>query len=236
MFPNKNKIIIISAALALSAIGYYGYKEFFTDKIIPEVSPANNVNGNNSTSAIEIAPNVMAEVEEVAIDSNSPLYLNPDLKKPSLNRLIVIPDFYSVQATKIMSEKISGLITDLKKDPSSYVNWSDLAMRFKMLEDYKIAEEIWLYLSQAAPRVSDAFINLGDLYMYYFHDNAKAEPMFLKAVAVAPRSLESYSRIVDFYVTALNDKAAARKFLKDSIAEYPDMELTLTPLLEQVSP
>jgi len=226
MFPNKNKIIIISAALVLSAIGYYGYKEFFADKTKTEVG----ANGNEKTSAIEIAPNVTAEVEEVAIDSNSPLYLNPDLKKPSLNRTIVIPDSYSVRATKIMNEKISGLLTDLKKDPSSYVNWSDLAMR------YKTAEEIWLYLSQAAPRVSDAFINLGDLYMYYFHDNAKAEPMFLKAVASAPRSLENYSRIVDFYVTAINDKAAARKFLKDSIAKYPDMELTLTSLLEQVSP
>ena len=145
-----------------------------------------------------------------------------------------MPDSYSVQAAKIMIEKISGLIGALKKDSSSYADWNDLAMRFKMIGDYKTAEEIWVYLSKAAPRASDAFINLGDLYMYYFHNNAKAEPMFLKAVAIAPRSAESYRRIVDFYVVALNDKAKAIKLLNDSIAKYPDMELTLQPLIAEL--
>lgn len=230
MNVNKKTIIIIGiVVLVLLAISYYGYQEFFAGKNKTDTS----AKSDDKTSKVEVAPNVTAEIEGTAITSTSPLYLNPALKKPSLNRTIVVPDSYSAQAAKIIKEKITGLIDALKKDPSSYVNWSDLAMRFKMLGDYKTAEEIWLYLSQAAPRVSDAFINLGDLYAYYFHDNAKAEPMFLKAVAAAPRSLESYNRLVDFYVTALNDKPSAAKFLKASIAKYPDMELTLTPLLEQ---
>jgi len=221
MNPNKNKIVIIVAALVLLAIGYYGYQEFFTNPVVPEVSPVNNTNENNSTSTIEIAPNVTAEVENVPTNSTSPLYLNPSLEKPSLNRTFVVPDSYPAQAAKLMTEKIAGLISDLKKDSSSYENWSDLAMRFKMIGDYKSAEEIWVYLSKAAPKAPDAFINLGDLYTYYLHDNAKAEPMFLKAVADAPRSVEGYRRIVDFYVTARNDKASAMKFLKNSIGKYP---------------
>ena len=228
MNTNKKTIVIIGiAVLILLSMGYYSFQEFFADK--------NEINtetkDRDQVDKVEIASNVGAEFVETTITSTSPLYLNPALKKPSLNRTIVVPDSYSAQTAKIMKEKIAGLIEALKKDPSSYVNWSDLAMRFKMVGDYRTAEEIWLYLSQAAPRVSDAFINLGDLYAYYFHDNVRAEPMFLKAVAVAPRSLESYNRLVDFYVTVLNDKTAAVKFLKDSVAKYPDMELTLQPLI-----
>ena len=203
----KNLLIYIAAVLIIGGIAYY----FIQNKVVPNSLPI--------TETVEIAPGVTAEIErEAEIATTSPLYLNPSVKAPAL---YPIPSF----------PKSDALIASLKKEPK-YVDWSDLGMYRKAAGDYKGAEDIWTYLITASPRGTDAYINLGDLYMYYLHDNAKAEPMFLKAVEVSPRVVETYRRIVDFYTVALKDKTKARNFLEVSIAKYPDMELSLQPLFD----
>src|SRR3989344_4436370 len=52
---------------------------------------------------------------------------------------------------------------------------------------------------KADPDVATAYVNLGNLYAYYLHDNKKAEQLFLDGIDVAPRWKESYDRAVDFY-------------------------------------
>ena len=206
----KNLLIYIGAVLIIGGIAYYFLSDFRGKSpvaIIREI--------------IEIAPGVTAEIErEAKIATTSPLYLNPSVKAPAL---------YPITS----SPKSDALIASLKKEPK-YVDWSDLGMYRKAAGDYKGAEEIWTYLITASPRGTDAYINLGDLYMYYLHNNAKAELMFLKAVEVSPRVVESYRRIVDFYVTALQNKAKAKDFLEASIVKYPDMELSLQPLFAEL--
>src|SRR3989344_1146298 len=205
----KNLLIYIGAVLIIGGIAYY----FLQSKADPNSLPI--------TETIEIAPGVTAEIErEAKIATTSPLYLNPSVKAPAL---------YPITS----SPKSDALIASLKKEPK-YVDWSDLGMYRKAAGDYKGAEEIWTYLITASPRGTDAYINLGDLYMYYLHNNAKAELMFLKAVEVSPRVVEAYRRIVDFYVTALQDKTKAKNFLEASIAKYPDMELSLQPLFAEL--
>jgi len=205
----KNLLIYIGAVLIIGGIAYY----FLQSKADPNSLPI--------TETVEIAPGVTAEIErETEIATTSPLYLNPTTKAPAL---------YPITS----SPKSDALIASLKKEPK-YIDWSDLGMYRKAAGDYKGAEEIWTYLITASPRGTDAYINLGDLYMYYLHNNAKAELMFLKAVEVSPRVVEAYRRIVDFYVTALQDKTKAKNFLEASIAKYPDMELSLQPLFAEL--
>ena len=205
----KNLLIYIGAVLIIGGIAYY----FLQSKADPNSLPI--------TETVEIAPGVTAEIErEAEIATTSPLYLNPSVKAPAL---------YPITS----SPKSDALIASLKKEPK-YIDWSDLGMYRKAAGDYKGAEEIWTYLITASPRGTDAYINLGDLYMYYLHNNAKAELMFLKAVEVSPRVVEAYRRIVDFYVTALRNKAKAKDFLEASIVKYPDMELSLQPLFAEL--
>ena len=205
----KNLLIYIVAVLIIGGITYY----FLQSKADPNSLPI--------TETVEIAPGVTAEIErEAKIATTSPLYLNPSVKAPAL---------YPITS----SPKSDALIASLKKEPK-YIDWSDLGMYRKAAGDYKGAEEIWTYLITASPRGTDAYINLGDLYMYYLHNNAKAELMFLKAVEVSPRVVEAYRRIVDFYVTALRNKAKAKDFLEASIVKYPDMELSLQPLFAEL--
>lgn len=205
----KNLLIYIAAVLVIGGIAYYFIQNGVNTNFLP------------ITETIEIAPGVTAEIEkEVEIATTSPLYLNPSVKAPAL---------YPITS----SPKSDALIASLKKEPK-YVDWSDLGIYRKAAGDYKGAEEIWTYLINASPRGTDAYINLGDLYMYYLHNNTKAEPMFLKAVEVSPRVVEAYRRIVDFYVVALKDKTKARNFIEASIAKYPDMELSLQPLITEL--
>lgn len=207
---NKNLFIYLVAILILGGIAYYFLSDFRGKSPVAIIR-----------EFVEIAPGVTAEVErETEIATTSPLYLNPSVKAPAL---------YPTPS----SPKSDILIVSLKKEPK-YVDWSDLGMYRKAAGDYKGAEEIWTYLITASPKGTDAYINLGDLYMYYLHDNTKAEPMFLKAVEVSPRVVEAYRRIVDFYVTALKNKTKARNFLEASIAKYPDMELSLQPLITEL--
>lgn len=221
----KNLIIILIAIIVVASIGYY----FLSNS---GVVGGNRPSGTGTTtSTIEIAPGVFATVETGPKTGDNPLYLDPSVPKPSLATGVTITSTYSEKDAAADRKRIDDLINSLKKDPSSYINWTDLGMYFKKYKDYTRAEEIWVYLTKAAPKGPDAYISLGDLYMYYIHDNTKAEPMFLKAIEVSPRSVEAYTRIVDFYVTALKDTARADKFITAAIKKYPDMELALTPLL-----
>jgi len=225
MFQNKKNIIPI--VILIIGVGVFGYY-FATDLgfIKPKVS---NTNGSSqSTSTIQIAPGVEAEIIETVPKGNE------NIPKPNLNRSVVIPSSFSPKAAEITQKKIQEVVSLLKIDPKSYDNWNELATRRKMIEDYKGAEEIWIYLTKIAPKNFIAYVNLGDLYGYYLHDNHKAEATLLAGIELLPHSVELYVRIVDFYTVVMKDPRKARNFLKASMVKYPDMELQLNPILEGI--
>ncbi len=176
----------------------------------------------------EIAPGVNLETSEKTIDKNSTVVA------PILDKKIVFPPTYNENAQKIMLAKINTTISFLKQNPTSYDSWIDLGIYRKMLNDYNGAEEIWVYLTKVAPTKPDAYLDLGDLYAYYLHDNAKAEKYFLIVQDVSPKWIVGYERTVDFYVTVRQDKIKAKKFLDSAIAKHPDMEEGLQPLLDSL--
>ncbi|MFA6272976.1 MAG: hypothetical protein WC673_00560 [Candidatus Paceibacterota bacterium] len=228
----NKKLIIIFAVLVLLAIGYYGYNELKGK--FSGLSDENTV-ATSTKRTVEIAPGIFAEVEgdEMPKVEIVPI-VDEKIKAPTLNRPIVIPISMTEESGKFFTAKIEELKTKLRKDPGPYDDWLNLGIYLKQIEDYNGAEEILVYLIKAAPGNAMAYINLGDLYTYYFHDNVKAEATFLKVVEVAPRWLEVYSRITDFYVTALQDKAKAKSFLEASVAKYPDMKPQIEPLLKTI--
>jgi len=225
MFQNKKNIIPV--VILIIGIGIFGY--YFANDLGFIKSKVSKENENNqATSTIQIAPGVEAEIIETVPKGSE------NIPKPDLNRSVVIPSSFSAKAADITKKKIQELIVSLKADPTSYENWNELATRRKMIEDYKGAEEIWIYLTKISPKNFIAYVNLGDLYGYYLHDNKKAEATFLSGVEVLPHSVELYVRTVDFYTVIMKDPEKARNFLKASMVKYPDMELQLNPILEGI--
>jgi len=231
MKNNKNKIFFISLAVSVIAgVVYYGYQEIKSF----QVAGSGSESTTTGKHTIEIAPGVFAEIEGNALPTITRVPIESSLTVPNLDKPIKIPVATDTQSGQKLVNQAKELVVALKANPDSYENWLDLGIYRKMLNDYEGAEEIFVYLTKAAPEVAIAYINLGDLYTYYFHDNKKAEANFLKAVELAPRWLETYTRTVDFYVTVLNDKTKALKFLENSITKYPDMKSQLEPMLKNL--
>lgn len=226
----NKKYLIVFVVFVLLAIGYYGLNE-----LKGKFGADENIAATSTKRMVEIAPGIFAEVEGNAMPNVEMVpIINDKIKAPTLNQPIVIPASMAGKSGEFFAGKVEELRTKLRKDPGPYDDWLDLGIYMKNLEDYRGAEEVWIYLTKAAPGNAVAYINLGDLYTYYFHDNVKAEATFLKAAELAPRWPEVYSRLTDFYVTALQDKAKAKNFLETSIVKYPDMKSHLEPILKNL--
>ena len=231
MTSNKNRILPLSLlVLVLVGIVYYAYRKERGFR----VTDSDNDAVATSTKTLEIAPGIFAEVEGNAVPTITVVPVEDSLPMPNLEGPVVTPTAMDTQTGQRIVNHIKNLTVLLRADPSSYNTWNDLGIYRKMLNDYKGAEEIWVYLIDAVPTVATAHINLGNLYAYYIRDNKKAEVHFLKAVELAPRWTEGYIRLVDFYVTVLADETKAIKFLENSIVKYSDMKTYLDPTLNDL--
>ncbi len=224
MTKEKKFYIVLICILLIGVISQY-----IRNRGEKNMVPTTQENSTSTKKIVDVRPGLQAEVEEESIAPNK------QVPQPDLNRPITFPSSYSEKAAKKVGDDMKVLVASLKAKPYSYETWNDLAIFRKMIEDYKGAEEIWVFLTTVAPTKPDAYLNLGELYMYYFHQNAKAEQAFLRVIEVSPHWFEGYKRLVDFYVIAAKEPAKAKKILKESIARFPDMKAQLEPLLKSLS-
>lgn len=218
-------------AILVGALGVFIYRDLNKTPIAPSAETQSNVVATTTTTAPKIDLGVVESAGDYKIEI---IDSAPKVKPPKLERPIVFPPSFSSNAQFVMTGKIDEIIAILTKDQANVDAWFNLAIYRKMLNDYKGAEEIWIYLTKILKEPSYVFVNLGDLYGYYLRDSAKAEINFLRAVEVSPRWLVGYERVVDFYVTVLNDKAKAKSFLEASIVKYPDIKSQLEPLIAEL--
>lgn len=216
----KNKFIF-TIIILLVVVGGISY-------LIKNKPTETTLSTDTEVKTTEIAPGVNVETTEKSIDKNSTVVA------PYIDKKINFPSTYNENAQKIMLAKIDATKSVLKQNPTSYESWIDLAIYRKMLNDYSGAEEIWVYLTKVASSKPDAYLNLGDLYAYYLHDKDKAEKYFLIVQDISPKWIQGYERTVDFYVTVLQDKNKAKNFLDGAIAKYPDLKITLEPLMDSL--
>jgi tetratricopeptide (TPR) repeat protein len=111
-------------------------------------------------------------------------------------------------------------------------SWIVLGVARKEAGDYVGAAAAWQYVSAIAPTNPVSFNNLGDLYMNYLHDNAKAVSNYLTEIKNFPKSLDSYRNVFQIYTTTsyTGSATAAEDILKQGIAANPkayDLEVLL---------
>lgn len=126
---------------------------------------------------------------------------------------------------KIVSE-IKELSQTLKDNNDYYEGWLQLGILRKNIGDLEGAAEAWQYAAVIHPDNPTAYLNLGDLYGYYFHDNQKAEENLLKAIKIEPANIYAYQKTYEFYADT-NQPEKARQILEQGIAANPDTSQSL---------
>lgn len=155
-----------------------------------------------------------AEITQIPIDASG-----SSLVRPELDRTVTIPVRFNAEAKAILLSNIKTLKSQIENDPGSFQAWSDLAMQYKIIDDFEGAAEIWEFLNKAAENNTVSRVNLGNLYHYELKEYAKAEASFKAALAINNRLPEAYTGLHELYrYSYKTNTTLAEDILKDGIA------------------
>jgi len=153
---------------------------------------------------------------------------------------IDVPDFrapitysadLSADAKAIIQKNVATLQATLQKNSLDLKAWLDLGAMRKMAGDFAGAETDWKFVTQASPKNTAAFWNLGDLYMNFLKNYPKAESAFKSVIAIEPTNTQAYQALFQLYTDLYKQgTGAAESILKQAIAANPDsvdMQVTL---------
>ena len=110
----------------------------------------------------------------------------------------------------------------LTKNPQEFDSWIRLGTLHKIAGDYKGAAEDWEYASQLFPTSSVSFNNLGDLYLHFLQDYAKAEIDYKKAIVLSPHVVDYYRTLFFMYRDIYKDKAKALGVVDQGLKANPN--------------
>lgn len=163
------------------------------------------------------------EVKQIS-DNTIDNIAKQELIHPVLDRAIVFQDSFPEDARAIIRNNIAILTKQLKTDPTSFNNWLDLAIQYKIIEDYEGARDVWEFLNILFPGNSISFRNLADLYGYYLDNQQKAEENFLKAIEISPDEIEYYIKTMEFYRDVMKDNEKASQIIERGVNSNPASE------------
>ena len=222
----KTKIISFTVLFVLIAIGagFYLWQDWQNTQ--------NTQNSQNSEEFPEGLPRGNLPEEAPRDDAGSESETNNQSQSDDsgiklLNKLT--QNFPKGTDQKIISQ-IKELSQTLKDNNDYYDGWLQLGILRKNIGDLEGAAEAWQYAIIIRPDNSIAYLNLGDLYGYYFHDNQKAEANLLKAIKVEPANIYAYSKTYEFYIDT-NQPEKASKIVEQGIAANPNTSQSLQSLL-----
>ncbi|MFY9493294.1 MAG: hypothetical protein WAP55_02360 [Minisyncoccia bacterium] len=112
--------------------------------------------------------------------------------------------------------------------PAGVDDWIAVGVIKKFFNDFEGARDAWEYAGILYPANALSFANLGNLYGFYLHDNARAEFNFKKAIANDPYQVGYYIGFADFYKNVYTaKKSEAPKILLEGISVIKDVNLML---------
>lgn len=124
-----------------------------------------------------------------------------DIVPPSLDRPIKIIAPLADDTKAVLLTILTEQTELLRKEPTRVDLWLQLGINRKIAGDYDGAIEAWEYVAQAAPKgvSATAHGNLGDLYMYFIKDYAKADTRFNQAIVLNPNVIDYYRALFYLY-------------------------------------
>jgi tetratricopeptide (TPR) repeat protein len=209
------RYIWIFLALVAVAVGLLSYSRvaWKSSKALPgqvtaSSTPSTTIGGVTGTGGD-------FTVEEITTSPNS-------AKAPDLTRTINFEKDLSVEARKILSDKIAAAKINIAKNPNSYSDWLSLGAFLKSAGDYSKAREVWEYAKTLYAKDAVLYANLGNLYGYYLNDKALAETDLVKAIELEPMTATWYVRAADFYREVVLNTQKAIDVLNGGLKVLPN--------------
>jgi len=112
----------------------------------------------------------------------------------------------------------------LAETPDDFNALSSLGLVRKIAGDYTEAARVWEYVSRIYPNNAVTFSGLGDLYLNFIKNYAKAEVAYKQAIKIAPNSTDAYRNLFALYTDYGYDAGAtaAEDILKEGIIKNPN--------------
>jgi tetratricopeptide (TPR) repeat protein len=164
-------------------------------------------------------------IEPVPVDTKIPL--------PNLDRKIQFGASVPADFRAELQAQVNTAVAHLKADPTDAPDWYNLAIFYHEAEDYQGAAEIWQFLTEAAPKDTTAYENLGKLYHLDLKDFPKAEMYFKEAIAVDPGDLSAYVELYQLYLYSYKQNTSAAVDTLTSAGQHFSTSTTPYDLLGQ---
>jgi len=146
---------------------------------------------------------------------------NASVPAPSLDRELVFPETFPADARVVLEQNTKTVKDNLRETPTDYSSWLDLAIQYKTVGDHEGAEEVWVYLTKAAPTLSVAYHNLGNMYHLDLKEFEKAEENYKKAIELAPNEIIHWFGLHELYrYSYKTDSSLAVKVLEDALDQF----------------
>lgn len=145
-----------------------------------------------------------------------------DLVAPDLSRPYAAPSRLPESVRKESEAKYAAAVASLREDSSRWNAWMEVAVYRKGSDDFKGAEEVWLYVTERWPADPTAYANLADLYANHLTDYPRAESYYKQAISLKPDNIAAYLNLHDHY--RLHYKmgtSAAPNILLEGLARFP---------------
>ncbi|MDP3764365.1 MAG: hypothetical protein Q8Q95_01960 [bacterium] len=221
---NKKLLIILAVVLALVGIIVANYI-FKSDEIPFQPSQDSN--------------NFDAIIKETPINEPSPFLGKPINEIPKytgrpLNEVIFGQGFSDPGGGAIEKKRgdlkvLAAVLTAKPMGNAGVDDWIAVGVIKKFFNDFEGTRDAWEYAGVLYPANALSFANLGNLYGFYLHDNAKAELNFKKAITNDPYQVGYYLGLADFYKNVYTaKKSEAPKVLLEGISIIKDINLVLS--------
>lgn len=216
---SKSKFLlsIFGVLIAVGAVGFWIYKDI-TRVEERRASDTPPVLVGDSGIKVETLP------------TEAPL---PDAPQPDLNKPIKFGNDLGAEFERLMTDTINKNRDILRSEPRDFRAWIELAANYKIIGDFKSAEEAWYYAHLMIPDNAVVLGNLANLYAYSIQDIAKAEEYYQKALAVAGGFEYLYFQASEFYINILKDRAKAIQVVELGLQRVPN-STDLKALLDSI--
>jgi len=145
---------------------------------------------------------------------NISLLRNP---KPSLDRAVNFPAAFPEQARDVYLRNLATIKDKIRADETNVAAWNDLALYYKMVEDWDGSKQIWGFLVAAYPDEGVPLHNLAEHYFHVEKDYSKAETLYRQAIAAMVNFPSNYTDLYEMYRYGTKDFEKAAAVLKEGI-------------------
>ncbi len=184
-------------------------------------SVATGENQVASTTTVEIPGGGTVIVGKGAVVKEVDTTLStPDFVKP-----LTFSSSTSVDVRAALNTQYAAVQGILKQKPTDFNAWLQLGIIRKIGGDYAGAAQDWNYVAALYPQSAVPHDDLGDLYLNFIKDQAKAESEYLQAVRLNPQDVNAFRTLFSLY-TDYGYKAgttAAENILKLAIKDNPNV-------------